>query len=55
MKSSGFLFHFAPNSCDRFKMKLLFHFVLIVDILYFISFCVDGVRSVLNDTHFVSC
>ena len=29
--------------------------MLIVGILYFISFCVDGVGSVLNDTHFVSC
>ena len=29
--------------------------MLIVGILYFISFCLDGVRSVLNDTHFVSC
>ena len=33
-------------------MKSLFHFALIASILYFISFCVDGIRSVLNDTHF---
>ena len=34
-------------------MKSLFHFALIAGILYFISFCVDGMRSVLNDTHFI--
>ena len=40
------------------------HFALIEGILYFISFCVDGMMSVLtvtymplvlNDTHFVLC
>ena len=49
-----FLLYFASISCDRFKTKL-FHCALIVGTLYFISFCVDGIRSVLYDNHFVLC
>ena len=47
-----FLFHLASFSCDQVKMKLILIFALVEGILYFISFCVDGMRSVLNDTHF---
>ena len=35
----------------------IFNFALIhvVGLLNFVSFCVDGMRSVLNDTYFVLC
>ena len=37
--------------CTNFMQSV--HFALIVGIFYVISFCVDGMRPVLNDTHVV--
>ena len=36
-------------------MKYLFHYALIVGIFFFISFCVNGIRSVSNDKHIGIC
>ena len=36
-----------------FKMKYFFHYALKVGILFFISFCVNGISLVSNDRHFV--
>ena len=41
--------------CSWFKMKSLFHYALIVGIFFFISFCINGIRSISNNKLFVIC
>ena len=45
----NFLFHFVSIIWGVIKIEKLFHFAMIGGIFNFISFCVDSMRSVLNE------